>query len=124
MSRDIFPQPRVLRAPSNLALSTAREGPRSRRVQGRFGVMTLGRQTEGCWDPHFKTSRAVPAIAGQERAGRGMGREPFAPTAAGSFPVPPAARPSHPPRLFAVFLDTLEVFAKLWALGVQPKAFA
>ena len=27
ISRDIFPQPRVLRAPSNLALSTAREGP-------------------------------------------------------------------------------------------------
>jgi len=26
MSRDIFPQPRVLRAPSNLALNTAREG--------------------------------------------------------------------------------------------------
>jgi len=26
MSRDILPQPRVLRAPSNLALSTAREG--------------------------------------------------------------------------------------------------
>jgi len=26
MSRDIFHQPRVLRAPSNLALSTAREG--------------------------------------------------------------------------------------------------
>jgi len=27
LGRDCFPQPRVLRAPSNLALSTAREGP-------------------------------------------------------------------------------------------------
>ena len=42
MSRDIFHQPRVLRAPSNLALSTAREGAATASLGNlRQGLTTL-----------------------------------------------------------------------------------
>ena len=51
MSRDIFPQPRVLRAPSNLALNPARAGAEVAGSKSKAPSEDAAALCEGCSDP-------------------------------------------------------------------------